>query len=111
MLSLYWNRYLRLTALLGVLVLEAISLQQFYGNGPIWPIQIQNYINRCERNWWSTLLFIGNYVHTEDMVCKLRQEVEENCENSFVFALLLKCRNSEDRNINIVTTLAAEEVS
>lgn len=73
-LSLYWNRYLRLTPLLIVLVLEAISLEQFCGNGPVWPLQIESTTNACKRNWWLNLLYVHNYIYRGHRVCLARMK-------------------------------------
>lgn len=65
---LYFHRYLRLTPLLGVLILFTMSLMRFMGNGPIWPSTIDFLGKQCERHWWSTLLYVQNYVNPKDMV-------------------------------------------
>lgn len=67
-LMLYFHRYIRLTPLLGVSILFSISLLKFFGNGPLWPSTLDSLSQKCERNWWTTLLYIQNYVNPKDIV-------------------------------------------
>lgn len=60
-LLLYFHRYLRLTPLLAVLILIAMSLYRFIGNGPIWPNMFNEVKITCDVNWWLALLYIQNY--------------------------------------------------
>lgn len=73
---LYFHRYLRLTPLLGVSFLFSMSLLRFLGNGPLWPSVIGFLGSQCETNWWSTLLYIQNYVNPENIVRFLPLNVE-----------------------------------
>lgn len=66
-LSLYWQRYLRLTTLLAVVLLVDITIFRFFGSGPIWS-RVQFEIANCHQFWWSTLLHVQNYVNPERMV-------------------------------------------
>lgn len=37
------------------------------GSGPVWPglkIEVEN----CQKNWWTNILFINNYVKVDEMV-------------------------------------------
>ena len=65
---LYLHRYLRLTPLLAVTILLTTSLARFGGSGPLFPHMVRFFSEQCERNWWSTLLYVQNYVHPHDMV-------------------------------------------
>ena len=62
-LSLYWYRYLRLTPLMAVCALVLGTIYRFFGNGPIWPLRDQERGLHCQEYWWSTLLYIQNYVN------------------------------------------------
>lgn len=64
----YFHRYLRLTPLLGISILFTVSLLRFLGNGPLWPSIIDAFSERCERHWWTTLLYVQNYVNPSDLV-------------------------------------------
>lgn len=65
---LYIHRYLRLTPFLAISILFSMSLLRYFGNGPLWPNTIDNLSKQCERNWWSTLLYIQNYYNPKDIV-------------------------------------------
>ncbi|XP_055306590.1 nose resistant to fluoxetine protein 6-like, partial [Sitodiplosis mosellana] len=58
---LYLHRYLRLTPILGFLVLFDPSLLKFLGSGPIWPLLVKP-TSICGSYWWSALFYIQNYV-------------------------------------------------
>lgn len=64
---LYFHRYLRLTPLLGISFLFTMSLLRFLGNGPIWPSLMDFFSGQCEKHWWTTLLYIQNYVNPDDI--------------------------------------------
>lgn len=67
-LMLYFHRYIRLTPLLSVSILFSISLLKFFGNGPLWPSTLDGQSQICERKWWTTLLYIQNYVNPKEIV-------------------------------------------
>lgn len=67
-LSLYWNRYLRLTPALGASVLVTISVLRYCGDGPIWSKMYTLTARNCEKYWWSTILHVQNYVNPDDLV-------------------------------------------
>lgn len=67
-LTLYIHRYLRLTPLLAISVLLSTTLFRFLGDGPIWPGFTEFLKNQCEKHWWSTLLYVQNYVNPDDIV-------------------------------------------
>lgn len=66
--TLYLHRYVRLTPLLAVVFLVSMTLMRFLGDGPVWPIWIQFFSKPCETYWWSTLLYVQNYVNPRDFV-------------------------------------------
>lgn len=62
------HRYMRTTPLLAVLVLVYTSLVLHFGSGPLWESHIQTDItSHCEKNWWTAILHIQNYVHPLEM--------------------------------------------
>lgn len=65
---LYLHRYLRLTPLLVVSVLFSMSLLRFLGSGPLYPTMLKAFFGQCEKYWWSTLLYVQNYVNPSEMV-------------------------------------------
>ncbi|KAL5284194.1 hypothetical protein ACFFRR_006458 [Megaselia abdita] len=58
---MYLHRYLRLTPMVAFLMLFAMSLLKFFGNGPFWDLFLKVGNDKCEDNWWMNLLYIQNY--------------------------------------------------
>lgn len=40
------------------------------GSGPLWRIMIEPEVLDCQKNWWVSILYLGNYVNVENMVRK-----------------------------------------
>lgn len=70
---LYFHRYLRLTPLMAASVLLSMSLMRFIGNGPVWPLAMDYLRQSCKRYWWSTLLYVQNYLNPDDIVSESNQ--------------------------------------
>lgn len=66
-ISLYLNRFMRLTPILAVVTLFSANTYRFVANGPLWPA-IDDKAVLCRRYWYSTLLHIQNYVNPLEMV-------------------------------------------
>lgn len=54
--------------MLGVSILLTMTLARFVSSGPFWPFIMDHLIGNCERYWWSTALFIQNYVNPTSLV-------------------------------------------
>lgn len=67
-LSMYIHRYIRLTPALAAAVLMVVSLYKFMGSGPYWHNFVNVHKTFCDENWWSTLLYVQNYVEPSRMV-------------------------------------------
>lgn len=80
---IYFHRYLRLTPLFVVTILCSMSLLRYLGNGPIWPLLLDFLNGQCERNYWSTLLYIQNYVNPLDVVSEFDVRLFERSLFSF----------------------------
>ncbi|KAG4075102.1 hypothetical protein HA402_013497 [Bradysia odoriphaga] len=63
----YFHRYIRLTPPLAALVLLSSSLIRQVGSGPLWKIFIGAADKPCQNYWWSTLLYVQNYVNPNNM--------------------------------------------
>uniref|UniRef100_A0A6P7GWX3 Nose resistant to fluoxetine protein 6-like n=1 Tax=Diabrotica virgifera virgifera TaxID=50390 RepID=A0A6P7GWX3_DIAVI len=63
----YLHRYLRLTPALAGIVLVSATLLRYFGSGPRWPITVISFEGFCKRYWWTTLLYIQNWVNVETM--------------------------------------------
>ncbi|KAF2898405.1 hypothetical protein ILUMI_07770 [Ignelater luminosus] len=66
----YFHRFLRLTPLLAILVLIHATVLKHLGTGPLWNYFITGLSRSCETYWWSTLLYIQNYVNPDGMCMK-----------------------------------------
>jgi peptidoglycan/LPS O-acetylase OafA/YrhL len=62
----YLHRYLRLTPALAVMSLIHLYLINHFGNGPLWKIIDLTLVQPCREAWWSTFLYITNYVQRGD---------------------------------------------
>ncbi|KAK3916727.1 Nose resistant to fluoxetine protein 6 [Frankliniella fusca] len=64
---LYIFRYIRLTpSYLAVVALYATLLPRL-GSGPLWPSRILLEQDRCRASWWANLLYVNNYVNTDQL--------------------------------------------
>ncbi|RZC31744.1 nose resistant to fluoxetine protein 6-like, partial [Asbolus verrucosus] len=63
----YLQRYLRLTPSLAAMVLISATLLVYLGSGPRWPFVKPYFQDNCVNYWWSTLLYIQNYVNVKNM--------------------------------------------
>ncbi|KAJ8969798.1 hypothetical protein NQ317_003303 [Molorchus minor] len=59
----YLHRYLRLTPPLAAAVLVSATLLEYLGSGPHWSYVKIGFQDNCVNYWWSTLLYIQNYVN------------------------------------------------
>nr|XP_032515089.1 nose resistant to fluoxetine protein 6-like [Danaus plexippus plexippus] len=62
----YLNRLLRMFPLLALTVLLEATLFNHVADGPFWNKYAEN-IHKCKTYWWSTLLYIQNYVNPENL--------------------------------------------
>jgi hypothetical protein len=42
------------------------TVHKLMGHGPAWDLYIGIQSDKCERNWWVTLLYIVNYYYPAD---------------------------------------------
>ncbi|XP_063927799.1 nose resistant to fluoxetine protein 6-like [Zophobas morio] len=63
----FLHRYLRLTAPFALVVLFSATLLKYMGSGPKWPLISLYFQQNCEDYWWSTLLYVQNYVNVSNM--------------------------------------------
>lgn len=64
---LYIFRYIRLTpAYIAMIALYTTWLPKM-GSGPLWKSRIGLEEERCEMSWWANLLYINNYVGSENL--------------------------------------------
>ncbi|XP_067000008.2 nose resistant to fluoxetine protein 6-like [Anabrus simplex] len=62
---IYLARYLRLTPAYAVVI--AMHAFALYGlsSGPLWKDKVGRERDNCQNNWWTNLLYINNYIHTD----------------------------------------------
>ncbi|KAJ8950673.1 hypothetical protein NQ314_007803 [Rhamnusium bicolor] len=65
----YLHRYLRLTPALAAAVLVSANLLVYMGSGPLWNKEVTNNQQDCQKYWWTTLLYIQNYVNDDGIFC------------------------------------------
>lgn len=64
------HRWMRLTpALIGVI--SFIVVMPALGSGPIWKREMTWQSEGCQKNWWTNLLFINNWVEPVDEMVSL----------------------------------------
>lgn len=80
--SLYIHRYLRLTPVFAATLLFYVTYFKYLGSGPLWNPFTNATILQCEQYWWSSLLYIQNYVNPLDMVIIFYL-------NAYIFVFLL----------------------
>ncbi|XP_033226510.1 nose resistant to fluoxetine protein 6-like [Belonocnema kinseyi] len=62
----YIHRYIRLTPVVGMLLLITIFILPHLGSGPIWEKSLKNILSgTCEQKWWTLLVYVQNYVRTD----------------------------------------------
>ncbi|KAL1509192.1 hypothetical protein ABEB36_003966 [Hypothenemus hampei] len=61
----YLHRYLRLTPAYLAVILVSMALLQYMGSGPHWSFIVNYFQNFCEENWWSSLLYLQNYINVD----------------------------------------------
>ncbi|XP_060531734.1 nose resistant to fluoxetine protein 6-like [Cylas formicarius] len=66
-LAFYVHRILRLTPALAATILLYSTLLDDLGSGPYWFLVYYFFQKKCEDNWWSTLMYVQNYVHPTEM--------------------------------------------
>lgn len=71
-LTMFFHRYLRLTPLLAACILISTSIVRFLGHGPLWVQRFTFIKGRCQRYWWSALLYVQNYTNVNERVSILQ---------------------------------------
>lgn len=52
----------------GTLIATYIFILPYLNDGPYWRQIVYRESERCQTNWWTNVLFINNYVHTDELV-------------------------------------------
>ncbi|KAK3927659.1 Nose resistant to fluoxetine protein 6 [Frankliniella fusca] len=62
----YVHRYIRLTPAFALMIGITATWIAILGNGPLWHQVVGDASLSCVRNWWSALLYVGNYATPTD---------------------------------------------
>lgn len=60
-------RWLRIFPVYGSLIVTYIFVLPYLNDGPYWRKLIYRESERCQTNWWTNVLFINNYVNTDEL--------------------------------------------
>ncbi|KAL1505742.1 hypothetical protein ABEB36_005235 [Hypothenemus hampei] len=66
-LLLYIARYIRLTPAYVIIIGFNLTWLPDIGSGPFWKSVIGLENQRCKTSWWTNLLYINNYVNTDNL--------------------------------------------
>ncbi|CAB3372658.1 Hypothetical predicted protein [Cloeon dipterum] len=69
LLPFYLLRYLRLLPPLAFVVFFYACFSTVVAHGPLWPLYVQNEALYCRGRWWSTLIFLNNYIDVNVPSC------------------------------------------
>ncbi|VVC95344.1 unnamed protein product, partial [Leptidea sinapis] len=67
-LSLFLKRYLRLVVAYALVIYYVSAVYPYTGSGPLWHRAVAQDTVQCRKNWWLSLLMLGNYVDTDNMM-------------------------------------------
>ncbi|EEB12840.1 conserved hypothetical protein [Pediculus humanus corporis] len=67
LISGYVHRYIRLTPVYILVVGFYATILYHLGSGPLWKARVSLEQDRCAKNWWTNLLYVNNYVNTQDL--------------------------------------------
>uniref|UniRef100_A0A8D8Z1N9 Nose resistant to fluoxetine protein 6 n=1 Tax=Cacopsylla melanoneura TaxID=428564 RepID=A0A8D8Z1N9_9HEMI len=88
-LVIYIYRILRITPVYMIVVAFYIHVLPYLGEGPLWETLVVRESDRCRENWWTNLLYINNYVNTDNQ-CML-QAWYLACDFHFFIAGTIVC--------------------
>jgi peptidoglycan/LPS O-acetylase OafA/YrhL len=66
--SFYLFRLLRLVPALVASILISVSVVKYVTEGPVWHSVLKKYLTNCKETWWTTLLFVNNFIKYDDVV-------------------------------------------
>ncbi|KAI5738450.1 hypothetical protein M8J77_007250 [Diaphorina citri] len=83
-LVVFLYRFIRVTPVYAFVIFFYMYMLPHMNDGPLWRDIIGRESNRCQKNWWSNLLYINNYYH-EDEQCMV-QSWYLSCDFHFFIA-------------------------
>ncbi|KAG7298020.1 hypothetical protein JYU34_018781 [Plutella xylostella] len=82
------KRYIRLAPGLAVVLWYICSALKYTGSGPLWPSYTRMEAGYCQKNWWTNMLMVNNFVDTANM-CYLNTWYIPNDFQMFLIAVVL----------------------
>ena len=113
LIKFYVHRYIRLTIPVMLLIGFGVTLWPHVGSGTNWG-SVQIFVANCEKNWWTNLLYIQNFVRPEEMCLGVTWYLAVDMQYFWISPLLLypmhkfKFRNAF--NLWLVFMIAATAV-
>uniref|UniRef100_A0A8D8QJT9 Nose resistant to fluoxetine protein 6 n=1 Tax=Cacopsylla melanoneura TaxID=428564 RepID=A0A8D8QJT9_9HEMI len=65
-LVVFLYRFIRVTPVYAFVIFFYIYMLPYMNDGPLWRDIIGRESSRCEKNWWSNLLYFNNYYHENE---------------------------------------------
>jgi hypothetical protein len=56
--------FIRITLPVAMVLFYLSTVHKLTGHGPLWDYYIDSQAERCEKNWWVTLLYIVTYFYS-----------------------------------------------
>lgn len=89
-LQLCLHRLIRLLPQYAVIVAFYCTLLAKLGSGPLWKEKVLLEQERCRETWWTNLLFLNNYIHTDKIVSIVALLYNTEKKIIFVFSVYYK---------------------
>nr|XP_018899951.1 PREDICTED: nose resistant to fluoxetine protein 6-like [Bemisia tabaci] len=70
LVMVFFYRWLRIVPLYALVIAFYTFVMPSLGEGPVWNRFVERDVAYCRKNWWLNLLFINNYVHS-DQLCMI----------------------------------------
>ncbi|KAG8285945.1 hypothetical protein J6590_070792 [Homalodisca vitripennis] len=64
--TLIIGKLLRILPLYGFVIAFHGEVLPYLGHGPLWNSLVWREALRCQKNWWANVLFLNNYINTEE---------------------------------------------
>lgn len=64
----YLNRYIRMTPTMMFIIGFGATMLRYFGSGPEWTNSTVMFDLWCRKNWWINLLYLHNFIDTDNMV-------------------------------------------
>ncbi|XP_060524969.1 nose resistant to fluoxetine protein 6-like isoform X2 [Cylas formicarius] len=83
------NRYFRLSPAVAVMAVIHSTWLIHLARGPFWDFFVGEEYRNCRRNWWTNLLYINNYIYSDEMCMQQTWYIASDMQLFIVFLILL----------------------